>query len=69
MDGTGAPALAVSTVIFGLREHAGSLALHLPLVRRIRDPWLGVSNASGTLALVIALSAMACMAASRRATL
>jgi 8-oxo-dGTP diphosphatase len=37
-----APALAVSTVIFGLREHGGVMGLHLPLVRRIRDPYRGL---------------------------
>ncbi|MDH2443972.1 NUDIX domain-containing protein [Amnibacterium sp. CER49] len=33
-------AVAVSTVIFGLRPHDGRLALHLPLVRRVREPHL-----------------------------
>lgn len=37
----GDPDLAVSTVIFGLREHGGAARLHLPLVRRVRDPYLG----------------------------
>ena len=32
--------VAVSTVIFGLRTHAGGLAVHLPLVRRVREPHL-----------------------------
>ena len=34
-------ALAVSTVIFGLREHDARTTLHLPLVRRVREPHLG----------------------------
>ncbi|MFD1721093.1 NUDIX hydrolase [Amnibacterium endophyticum] len=34
-------AVAVSTVIFGLREADGEPALHLPLVRRVREPHLG----------------------------
>jgi ADP-ribose pyrophosphatase YjhB (NUDIX family) len=38
---TDAPDLAVSTVIFGLREQAGTPALHLPLVRRVREPYEG----------------------------
>jgi 8-oxo-dGTP diphosphatase len=35
--------LAVSTVIFALRPHpeTGDLTLHLPLVKRIREPFLG----------------------------
>ncbi len=33
--------VAVSTVIFGLRDVDGSPALHLPLVRRVREPHLG----------------------------
>lgn len=33
--------VAVSTVIFGLREHDGEQALHLPLVQRVREPYLG----------------------------
>lgn len=33
--------VAVSTVIFGLQEHGGRTALHLPLVRRVREPHLG----------------------------
>ena len=33
--------VAVSTVIFGLRAHDGRQAVHLPLVRRVRDPYLG----------------------------
>ncbi len=33
--------LAVSTVIFGLREHDGAARVHLPLVRRTREPGLG----------------------------
>jgi 8-oxo-dGTP diphosphatase len=37
------PALAVSTVIFSLRpsEATGRMALHIPLVRRVRDPYRG----------------------------
>ena len=34
-------ALAVSTVIFGLRAHEGEPRVHLPLVRRVREPHLG----------------------------
>ena len=34
-------AVAVSTVIFGLRETSGATAMHLPLVRRVREPHLG----------------------------
>lgn len=34
-------ALAVSTVIFGLRDHGGRALVHLPLVRRVREPHLG----------------------------
>lgn len=34
-------AVAVSTVILGLRDHAGAIRLHLPLVRRVREPHLG----------------------------
>lgn len=33
--------VAVSTVIFGLQEHGGRTVLHLPLVRRVREPYLG----------------------------
>jgi ADP-ribose pyrophosphatase YjhB (NUDIX family) len=33
--------VAVSTVIFGLREHDGEQTLHLPLVQRVREPHLG----------------------------
>jgi 8-oxo-dGTP diphosphatase len=33
--------VAVSTVIFGLREHRGRPTLHLPLVQRVREPHLG----------------------------
>jgi 8-oxo-dGTP diphosphatase len=33
--------VAVSTVIFGLQEHDGRTALHLPLVQRVREPHLG----------------------------
>lgn len=38
------PALAVSTVIFSLMpsETTGRMALHIPLVRRIRDPYRGL---------------------------
>ena len=35
------PTLAVSTVIFAVREHEGAPALQLPLVRRVREPYLG----------------------------
>ena len=35
------PQLAVSTVIFGLRQHDDVLQVHLPLVRRVREPYLG----------------------------
>ena len=40
MQGVG---LAVSTVIFALRQHpqTGAVGLWLPLVRRIREPWRG----------------------------
>lgn len=48
MAGDPAPTLAVSTVIFGLRGASDGAAdapagrsLHLPLVRRIREPYLG----------------------------
>ena len=34
--------VAVSTVIFGLRERAGRPAVHLPLVRRVREPYAGL---------------------------
>lgn len=39
----GSPALAVSTVIFSLRpsETTGRMALHIPLVRRVREPYRG----------------------------
>jgi 8-oxo-dGTP diphosphatase len=33
--------VAVSTVIFGLRDHDGVPRVHLPLVRRVREPYLG----------------------------
>jgi 8-oxo-dGTP diphosphatase len=33
--------VAVSTVIFGLQEHEETLQVHLPLVRRVRQPHLG----------------------------
>jgi 8-oxo-dGTP diphosphatase len=33
--------VAVSTVIFGLRDHEGVQRVHLPLVRRVREPYLG----------------------------
>lgn len=33
--------VAVSTVIFGIQEHKGAAKLHLPLVRRVREPHLG----------------------------
>lgn len=33
--------VAVSTVIFGLRDHEGRPTLHLPLVQRVREPHLG----------------------------
>jgi 8-oxo-dGTP diphosphatase len=33
--------VAVSTVIFGLQEHRGSMRLHVPLVQRVRQPHLG----------------------------
>lgn len=38
------PALAVSTVIFSLlpSESTGRMALHIPLVRRIREPYRGL---------------------------
>ncbi|MEJ5913247.1 NUDIX hydrolase [Pseudokineococcus sp. 1T1Z-3] len=36
-----AVSVAVSTVIFTLLEHDGALRLHLPLVRRTRDPFDG----------------------------
>jgi 8-oxo-dGTP diphosphatase len=38
------PALAVSTVVFSLMasESTGRTALHIPLVRRIRDPYRGL---------------------------
>ncbi len=32
--------VAVSTVIFGLRDHKGQPTLHLPLVQRVREPHL-----------------------------
>lgn len=52
MPGEPAPALAVSTVVFGLRKptaadrsggepRAATLAVHLPLVKRVREPYLG----------------------------
>lgn len=33
--------VAVSTVIFGIRDHDGTPRLHLPLVQRVREPHLG----------------------------
>lgn len=38
------PALAVSTVIFSLKpsDRSGRMALHIPLVRRIREPFRGL---------------------------
>jgi ADP-ribose pyrophosphatase YjhB (NUDIX family) len=33
--------VAVSTVIFGLQPHEGTMRLHLPLVQRVREPYLG----------------------------
>ena len=41
MAEAGPVAVAVSTVIFGLREAGGALRVHLPLVRRVREPHLG----------------------------
>ncbi|ARC57774.1 Bifunctional NMN adenylyltransferase/Nudix hydrolase [Frondihabitans sp. 762G35] len=43
-DETASPALAVSTVIFSLMpsDTTGRTALHIPLVRRIREPYLGL---------------------------
>jgi 8-oxo-dGTP diphosphatase len=33
--------VAVSTVIFGIQQHDGVAKVHLPLVRRVREPHLG----------------------------
>lgn len=33
--------VAVSTVIFGLQDHERAPRVHLPLVQRVREPWLG----------------------------
>ncbi|MEJ5867407.1 NUDIX domain-containing protein [Pseudokineococcus sp. 5B2Z-1] len=47
VGGAVAASLAVSTVIFTLLEHEGSQRLHLPLVRRTREPFDGAEALPG----------------------